>query len=337
MRWLRLTVIALAALEVLAAPTAASGHLRSGTIAVDYRASVLVPETPAYAARIYQSDRGLGLALKPGHVVAMRGYLGEPVFRLDRSGLWVNAASPTAVVDGLVSNKQRVTASAPSWRLQRGRGSVTWHDARVQRLPRGVDHGVWSLALTVDGRPGRLEGDLHRYAPPSLTLWFGILACALAAGAAPLLLRRRDLLPDAAIGFAIVAAACSVIVALALAFDAYASPGTWIEAVDSIAFLAVGLGVLLRGPGSLHVAAAIGIGLVALAVGLLNGAVFLHPIVLSVLPSTVMRLAVTTAIGAGLIAGVLGCLVYAETGASSLVHELDLRFSRAVTGGDSER
>ena len=36
-------------------------------------------------------------------------------------------------------------------------------------------------------------------------------------------------------------------------------------------------------------------------------------------------------------AGVLGCLVYAETGASSLGHELDLRFSRAVTGGESER
>ena len=67
----------------------------------------------------------------------MRGYLGEPVFRLDRTGRWVNAASPTAVVVGLVKKNQRITATGTHWRLQRDRTSVAWHDSRVQRLPAG--------------------------------------------------------------------------------------------------------------------------------------------------------------------------------------------------------
>ena len=60
----------------------------------------------------------------------MSGYLGEPVFRLDRTGLWVNAASPTAVVVGLVKKDQRVVgvwgALAPAARPYVG---------RVARLP----------------------------------------------------------------------------------------------------------------------------------------------------------------------------------------------------------
>jgi hypothetical protein len=325
MRRLCLAVVIVAAHGLVVGSPAASAHLRSGTVAVDYRATVTSASTAAYTARIYQSDHGLTLIVRPGHAVAMNGYLGEPVFRLDAQGLWVNAASPTAVVAGLVNRKDRVATSTPRWLLQPHRTSVTWHDARVQRLPQGIDRGAWSIPLTVDGRPGRLEGTLARFQRPSLPLWLALLAAVLAAGAAPLLARRRDLLAPMAIGFAIVAAGSSAVIALAFALDSYDSPGTWIEGADSMVFLAIGLAVLLRGPESLRVGAALGIGLVALAVGLLNGAVLLHSIVLAVLPGTVMRLAVTAAIGGGLVATVLGCLFYAETGVSSLAHELDRR------------
>lgn len=87
------------ALVLLAIPAAAGAHLRSGTVAVDYRVSVLNPDTAAYSAQIFQSDRALSVTVKPGHVVVLLGYLGEPVFRLDAVGLGLNAASPTAVVD----------------------------------------------------------------------------------------------------------------------------------------------------------------------------------------------------------------------------------------------
>ena len=52
----------------------------------------------------------------------------------------------------------------------------------------------WSVPLIVDGRRTLLEGELRRFPPPSLWPWLGMLCCFLAAAAAPLLLRRRDLL-----------------------------------------------------------------------------------------------------------------------------------------------
>lgn len=324
-----LTVVAVA---FLSSPPAAWAHLRSGTVGVDYQASILRPDTSAYATQIYQSDHGLSLTLKPGHVVVMLGYLNEPVFRLDRAGLWVNAASPTAIAVGLLPKAQGIDAARPRWRLQRGRRSAVWHDARVQGLPSGIDHGAWSVPLIVDGRLVRLKGELRRFAAPSLFLWFGVLACVIAAGAVPLLLRRRDLARAGAIGFAVLGTAASVVIALAFALDSYASPGTWIEGLDAIAFLAVGVGVLLQGPDDLHVGAAIGLGLVALAVGLLDGAVFLHAIALAILPGTVVRLIDVAAIGAGLNAGILGCMFYAETANPKRDPMRDLGFSAAIAG-----
>jgi hypothetical protein len=135
-------LLAAVVLVPLAAPVQASAHLRSGTVAVDYRASVASSNTRAYTAQIYQSDRALNLSVKSGHAVVALGYLGEPMFRLDRSGLWVNLASPTAVVAGLVTKHERVLTTSPRWRLRRGRRSVTWREGRTQALPAGVNEGV---------------------------------------------------------------------------------------------------------------------------------------------------------------------------------------------------
>jgi hypothetical protein len=308
-----LLVVVVVAVALLAVAPAAGAHLRSGTVAVDYRASVRTRDTPAYVAGIYQSDRGLSLTVKRGHAVVMLGYLNEPVFRLDARGLSVNAASPTAVVAGLLTKARRVGGPAPRWRLQRGRDSVAWHDARVQGLASGVNHGAWSVPLLVDGRRARLTGHLSRLPAPSLWLWLGVLICLLGLAASPVVLRRGELVRSGAVGCALVAIAASVVIALAFALDTYASAGTWIEGLDEIAFLAVGLGVLLRGPESFHLGAAIGSGLVGVAVGLSKGAVFLHPIVLAILPGTAVRLLVIAAIGAGLAAAGLGCMFYVET------------------------
>ena len=305
--------MAAAVLAFLAWPAAASAHLRSGTIAVDYRASIMAPDTSAYVASIYQSDHGLNLTLKPGHSVVVLGYLSEPVFRLDAAGLSVNVASPTSVTVGLATKAQRIVARTPRWRLQPGRRSAVWHDARVQGLPPGLSQGLWSVPLIVDGRHTHLEGELRRFPPPSLWPWLGILGCFLAAAAAPLLLRRHDLLRTSAIGFAVTTAVASVVIALAFALDAYASPGTWIAGGDEIVFLAVGLGVLLRGPRHLHVGAAVGVGLLGLAIGISEGAIFLHPVVLASLPATITRLLAIVAIGAGVTAGALGGAFYATT------------------------
>jgi hypothetical protein len=67
----------LAALGSLAIPATAHAHLRSGTVAVDYRVTVSAPHTPAYDVRIYQSDHGLSLMIRPGHAVAMHKHASE--------------------------------------------------------------------------------------------------------------------------------------------------------------------------------------------------------------------------------------------------------------------
>ncbi len=180
-----------------------------------------------------------------------------------------------------------------------------WHDARTQRLL-----AVWSVPLIVDGHRARLDGELRRFPAPSLWLWLGALACLLAGGAAPLLVRRRDLARAEATAFALVAAGASVVIVFAFALDSYASPGTWIVGFDAIAFSRSGSGCCC-GPENPNVGAAIGVGLVAVAVGLLNGAVFLHPVVLAILPGTIIRLLVVAAIGAGLSAAALGCADHA--------------------------
>lgn len=312
-------------LASLAAPTAAGAHLRSGTVAVDYRASIVDPETSAYSAQIFQSDRALGLSVRGSHVVVLVGYLGEPVFRLDAAGLAVNAASPTAVVFRLVSKSDRVVASTPHWRLDRGRRSVVWQDGRTRGLPPGVSAGSWSVPLIVDGRRSPLSGELWHFGAPSPWPWLGILAVLLAAGTAPLVVRGGESARPAAIVFGVGATAAAVVILLAFALDAYASPGTWIEGLDAIAFLGVGVWALLRGPPQWHVAAAIGLGLVSLAVALLQTPIFLHPIVLAVLPATAVRFAAVVAIGAGLDAAALGCLFYSETGwPRSAAHTLDI-------------
>lgn len=292
------------AVPLLLSPAPASAHLRSGTVAVDYRISLQDGQSAAYRARVYQSDRGISLTVVPGHQVILLGYLHEPVFRLDRSGLAINAASPTAAAVGLLKKDQLVNARAPVWRLKAGKRSVVWHDARAGRLPPGIRTAAWAVPLVVDGRDARLSGGLTRLPPPSILVWLGVLLALLAV---PLLVsvlwHAAELLATVA---ALVGAGVSVVVALVFALNRYASPGVWIAGIDEVVFLAVGVWLLVRGPVNLRVAGAIGTALVSLAVGLSKVAVFLHPIVLAVTPGTLTRVLVLVAIAVGISGAALG-------------------------------
>jgi hypothetical protein len=307
--------IALAALLAgvgLAWPTAASAHLRTGTIAVDYRASIAMPHTAAYTAEIGQGDHSLRLTRAAGHAVIVLGYLGEPMLRLDAAGVGINAASPTAVAVGLLAKARAVSAAAASWRLRAGQRSVSWLDARAQQLPVGVDSSAWAVPLIVDGHRATLRGQLRRYPAPSLLGWALLLAGLLAAGVRLVVLARREVTRAAALGAAALGAGVCPVLALGFAFDGAASPGTWIEAFNEIVFVGVGLGVLFGGREALRAGAAIGLGLVSLAVGLLDSAVFVHPVVLSLLPGALTRLLVVIAAGSGLAAIGLGGVGYAD-------------------------
>lgn len=294
----------------LAVAPAACAHLRSGTIAVDYRARLTAPTRRGFTARVMQSDRALSISVQQGHSVVVLGYLGEPFLRLDAAGLAVNAASPTSVGAGVLKKDELASGSKAVWRLDRGRRSVVWHDARVQGLPPGVGHGAWEVPLVVDGRRTLLTGELVRLPAPALWPW-AIVATLLAGATTVLALGRRPrALHISSVGVGVVAAIAATATALGFALDAYASPGTWIAGLDELVFIAVGLGVLAWGPRKAHAWATIGLGLVSSAVGLSNGPVFFHAIVLSVIPSATARALVAAAIGAGVAAAVLGALSY---------------------------
>lgn len=291
----------------------AFAHLRSGTVAVDYGASVSSPRpsaTAAFSVGVYESDRALHLTVRRGHRVVVLGYLGGPFLRIDAAGVWVDAGSPTAAAAGLL---QKGTP-ARGWRLERGHRAVVWHDGRVQGLRPGAGRATWRVPIVVDGRRSAIVGEVWRVPPPALWPW--LLVALLVAGLVATLGFRRGAarLRRASVAFGLVAAGCALAAAAGFALGAYASAGTWFAAVDEAAFGLACVGVLAWGPRGARAAAGVGLGVLGLAVGLENGAVFLHSVVLSVVPGTMTRALIAVSVGAGVGAAAAGVRYYARQG-----------------------
>lgn len=287
----------------LLAPGTAQAHLRTGRVAVDYRATVDPLHPPldrAVDVRIFRPDLAIRLRAIGGHHVIVLGYFGEPFIRLGPDGAWVNGASLTASGTGLAR------ARAPGWRLLSHHPSVTWHDARV----RSVRNGPWAIRLVVDGRRAKLGGEITRVGAPSSWAWIGV--GAIFAAALALLLARRSIEPirSAAGWFGWIAGVTTLAVAIGFAAAPSASEGIWVESANEIVLAFVGLGFLVRGSRTAKALAGGLLGLLALAVGLAKLQVLTYGIVLSALPGQLARLAVVVAISAGATAAVLGVIVF---------------------------
>jgi hypothetical protein len=132
-----LPLLAVAIVATLATPGVANAHLRSDVVAVDYRATVMTQKGP-FAARVYETDQALRLAV---------------------------THEPSA---GLLKKSRLVTSRiVAGYRISDG-GAVPWHDSRLRGLPTGVRRAVWTIPLLVDGRRGRLRGELMRFPQPAL-------------------------------------------------------------------------------------------------------------------------------------------------------------------------
>jgi hypothetical protein len=290
--------LVITAVVALAAPAAAQAHLRMGTVAVNLQASVTSSPSDAVSVGVYASDLAVHLSLQPGHTLVVRGYLGEPLLRLGPRGLAVNTSSPTAGSAGLLAKGQPADRG---WQLRQGVNSVTWHDARVRALPPGATTARWTIPILLDGRPAAISGRVRRLRPSSLWPWLVLLALFAAAVPAAWHARR---LPIASIALGSLAALAAVLTAAGFALDPYASPGTWIEAIDETIFAAAAAAALFLAPYVWRVAAGGGLGLLALAVGLSKGAMFLDADVLSIFPGAVARSLAVIAVAAGTAAAV---------------------------------
>ena len=129
---LRKAVLLVTALVALAAPPPAGAHVRTGSVAVDYRVRVFPTRLPL-TVHVYLGDRAVRLSVRPGHSVTVLGYAGEPLLRIDDAGVTI-LKSPTAAA-------LRLTPRHGSGR------SFVWHDARVRGLPHEIDRGRWAIPL----------------------------------------------------------------------------------------------------------------------------------------------------------------------------------------------
>jgi hypothetical protein len=296
----------------LAAPASAAAHGRTTAVAVDYEAHtarLTAPLAGAAAVRVYRTDLALRLTALPGHRIAVLGLFGEPFVRLTPNGAYVNEASLTAAGAGLAP---RSTASRePRWRLYSRAPSVTWHDARVHRLPPGVDRGRWAIPVLVDGRRAQLAGEIRRVnAPPPWPLL--AIGAAFLAGTGWIVARRSpDLLRSATTALGALAGGATLAIAVSFAAASTAAEDVWMESGTELALVLLLLGFIF-GSGDTRALAGGLLGLLALAVGLTDIPVFLHGIVLSAVPADVMRLSVALAIFAGAAAVVAGLFVFLD-------------------------
>lgn len=299
------------AVAALLTPPSASAHVRSSTVAVDYRTRVFVLPAPlrqVISARIYESDRAVRLTVAPGHTAVILGYLREPFVRITAGGVEVNASAPTAGGAGLLT---RVPLHSVGWqRLSKGR-SVTWHDNRVRALPRGIERARWKIPLVVDGHPTQLEGELWRVQAPVWWPWL-VMGVPFALVALLVFVRRRSAVRSAAAAFGLVAGAGLIASGAGFAFDMYASGGKWIELGNELAFVVVGVTVIARGSPNARGIAGGSLGLLGLAAGAIKFPVFAHGVVLSILPPDGARALVALTIWSAAMATVLGLFTFED-------------------------
>jgi hypothetical protein len=302
--WLVLLVV-----TALVVPSNASAHVRSATVAVDYKARVFAPTAwlrRVLAARVYQSDRAVRLSVAPGHTALVLGYLREPFLRFSSQGIDVNASAPTAGSAGLTKLLPR---RAAGWQRLSSERSVTWHDNRLRGLPAGVDHARWRIPLVVDGKPAALEGDLSRIRAPAWWPWL-LAAIPFVLGALLVIRRRRSAAPLAAGAFGIATAAGMIASGAGFAFDTYASSGKWVEFGNELVLGLVGVAVILRGSPVARGIAGGALGLLGLWAGPSKSSVLLHGLVLSIYPPTLARALVVLTTGSAAAATALGLVVY---------------------------
>lgn len=285
----------------LSAPQPAHAHVRSGIVATEYRATVAPLRAPlrtAISVRIYETDRAVRLAVAPGHTVTVLARSGEPLLRIDSDGLAINEASRAAVEAGLLPTARAAPGAGPDWRRRSSDRSVVWHDARLRGLPASVDYARWRVPIILDGAHVQLEGAIRRVRAPSAWWWL-LLTASLGAVTALVLRLWRPSALRAARAFGRLAAAATIAVILTFALSASAPAGSRFVAFDLLVFAGVAI-VAGRGTEAWRrVAAAGGLGLLALSVGLLRISVLMYGVVLSPLPATATRGLVVLALCAG--------------------------------------
>jgi hypothetical protein len=249
---------------------------------------------------VLDGDRALEARVDEGVQLVVRGLLREPLIRIDDGGAWANAASPTAMNDGLVK------APGKGWvRLREGR-SLVWHDHRLAPPPAKEPGpaGRFAIPVAIDGKPAQIGGTFVRVARPALWPW--LLGAAAVAAAIWAAARQRPWRGRLTIGLGLAGGASALAAVTTFAVRAAPTGGVaWLQLVSGLVVAAAlgGLLLYLRGIQRIHAAGVVGA--IAAAVSISSLPVFWHGVVVSALPATGARLACALALVCGAAAAAL--------------------------------
>jgi hypothetical protein len=164
------------AILALALPVPALAHKGSP----NYRSSVrsVDPKVAGVDVQVLNYDDRLLLVNKTGREVEVRGYDGEPYFRIRADGtVEVNKRSPSYYLNLDRFGNVKVPPDArngapPRWALVDKTGRFEWHDHRIHYMSKSLPNQVtdkgkrtkvfdWKVPLDVGGRRVQIRGDLY--------------------------------------------------------------------------------------------------------------------------------------------------------------------------------
>jgi hypothetical protein len=314
-RW-GVALVALGALVLGARPAAADPPRPT-----DYRSTVTAvdPAAGGVEAEVVGGDAFLELRVDEGHEVLVEGYGEEPYLRFLPDGtVERNRRSEATYLNddrqGAVELPPEAdNAADPDWERVAGGGTYAWHDHRIHWMgtsrPPGVEPGEvvqeWAVALTVDGTPTEVRGELVLAEGVSPLPWLALAAAGLAL--VVVLGRRRPLVAAAAA--AMIAAAGALVVGWGQYSVAPAGSGVnpLLVVVPLLGLVAAVAGLVLRGrpagpTATLAAAAAV------LGWGALRASVLWMPVLPTDLPYALDR--AVTALALGLSAAAAGLVVW---------------------------
>jgi hypothetical protein len=311
-----IAAIALAAL----APARALAHAGlSAPVATSYLAEV-AQTPPGIEAKVVDGDQRLWLRAAPSLTVVVTGLRGEPYLRFMPSGVWENQNSPTTYLNKprpQVPPRGAVPSAPPRWKLISTSHTYQWHEDRLHSLAATARSGAarfigtWSVPLTVDGKAARITGGLSYKPNPSILWFWPLIVLAVCCG---LLLRLKSPRLDGVMALVLSVTTLLAIIVARAGRGLYGRPdistGAVIEFAVYAALAIAGLCLLAfprRRDTGVAIAAVVGF---AVGVGLIP--VLTRGFVLSALPDTLQRVAVSLTL-----AGCVSCLLVLVLGQRS--------------------
>jgi hypothetical protein len=171
----RILLASAVAIVMLSLPALAAAHKGSA----NYRSTVrsLAPSVPGVDVQVINYDDRLLLVNKTGREVEVRGYEGEPYFRVLGNGtVQVNKRSESYYLNldrfGDIELPPEARNNAPPrWDTIDRTGRFEWHDHRIHYMSKSLPNQVtdkdertkifdWKVPLDVDGRRVLVKGDL---------------------------------------------------------------------------------------------------------------------------------------------------------------------------------